>query len=37
MMDKGLDTLTLFEEEPSSLSGLTHQNIRGGGYYAAEH
>lgn len=36
MMDKGLDTITLFDPQPV-LVGLDHQNIRGGAYYAAEH
>lgn len=36
MMANGLDTVTLFEQQPS-LGGISHQNIRGGGYYAAEH
>jgi transposase len=36
MMDKGLDIITLFDQD-ASLAGITHQNIRGGSYYAAEH
>lgn len=36
MMSKGLDKVTLFDEE-EALPALTHQNIRGGGYYAAKH
>jgi transposase len=36
MMDKGLDTITLFEPQ-HSIAGIDHQNIRGGAYYAAEH
>ena len=36
MMSKGLDKVTLFDEE-EALPALTHQNIRGGGYYAANH
>jgi len=33
MMDKGLDLVTLFEEQESAVA-ISHQNIRGGGYYA---
>jgi len=33
MMDKGLDTITLFDEH-ESVAAISHQNIRGGGYYA---
>lgn len=33
MMDKGLDMVTLFEEQ-EPVAAISHQNIRGGGYYA---
>jgi transposase len=35
MMAKGLDTVTLFDQH-ASLTGIAHQNIRGGDYYATE-
>ena len=35
MMAKGLDTVTLFDQY-ASLTGIAHQNIRGGDYYATE-
>ena len=35
MLDKGLDTVTLFDEpEVEPAAAIDHQNIRGGGYYA---
>lgn len=36
MMESGFDKVTLFDQEAPATS-LKHHNIRGGGYYAAEH
>ncbi len=36
MMAKGLDAVTLFDQS-ASFTGIVHQNIRGGDYYATEH
>ena len=35
MMAKGLDIVTLFEQK-ASLTSISHDNIRGGTYYATE-
>ena len=35
MMTKGLDIVTLFEQH-ASLASISHDNIRGGNYYATE-
>ncbi len=35
MMAKGLDAVTLFDQS-ASFTGIVHQNIRGGDYYATE-